>query len=415
MKVRVILWKEFTDLSRDWRTLISTILLPLLVLPLLGFMAFTLTREQVTQIIVVVEDESMVRLGNYTFTATNFTRILSSIAGKSNALVVVGRDYGVLVSSNPYFDVAVIVPEDFIANATSYNATALLKIIVRVGSAKASEALSIVRRAVEEFNDLLGKVKVEYLARLAGVRVDYGSIRNPVKLSTPEYAGIGGRPASIVDELRAYTAKILMFALLFIAPPISSFTSDTIIGEKERKTLESLLVTPMPYTELLVGKIFAASILGALAALADVVGVLGYFYTLTLSYGGVLPFIDPQLVLVHSLVVFMTSLLTASLVMPLVLRSKTIRGAQASATAVTSIAMIVYFAVLFVDIPKLPLTILAILYLIPFTHPALIVYNYVNGELLQAIVHAIVTVTASLVLIALSVKMFKPEKILTSQ
>ncbi len=415
MKIRVILWKEFIDLSRDWRTLISTILLPLLVLPLLGFMAFTLTREQVTQIIVVVEDESRVRLSNYTFTSSNFTEVLYDIADKNNAVVISGCNYSKLVEDNPYFDVVVIVPKGFIVNATSFNSTALLKIIVRVGSAKTNEALGIIRRAVEEFNNLLGKVKVEYLARLARVRVDYDSIRSPVRLSTPEYAGIGGRPASIVDELRAYTAKILMFALLFIAPPISSFTSDTIIGEKERKTLESLLVTPIPHTELLVGKIFAASILGALAALADVVGVLGYFYTLTLSYGGVLPFIDPQLVLVHSLVVFMTSLLTASIVMPLVLRSKTIRGAQASATAITSIAMIVYFAVLFVDIPKLPLTILAVLYLIPFTHPALIVYNYVNGQLLQALVHAIVTVAASLVLIALSAKMFKPEKILTSQ
>ncbi len=415
MKIRVILWKEFVDLSRDWRTLISTILLPLLVLPLLGFMAFTLTREQVTQIIVVVEDESKVRLGNYTFTPSNFTRILGNIASENNALMVTGRNYSKLVSSNPYFDVVVIVPKDFIVNATSFNATALLKIIVRVGSAKANEALGIVRKAVEEFNDILGKIKVEYLASLASIRVDYNSIRSPIRLSTPEYAGIGGKPASIVDELRAYTAKILMFALLFIAPPISSFTSDTIIGEKERKTLESLLVTPIPHTELLMGKIFAASILGALAALADVAGVLGYFYTLTLSYGGVLPFIDPQLVLVHSLVVFMTSFLTVSIVMPLVLRSKTIRGAQASATAVTSIAMIVYFAVLFVDIPKLPLTILAVLYLIPFTHPALVVYSYVNGQLFQALIHAIVTVAASLVLIALSVKMFKPEKILASQ
>ncbi len=415
MKIRVILWKEFVDLSRDWRTLISTILLPLLVLPLLGFMAFTLTREQVTQIIVVVEDESKVRLGNYTFTPSNFTRILGNIASENNALMVTGRNYSKLVSSNPYFDVVVIVPKDFIVNATSFNATALLKIIVRVGSAKANEALGIVRKAVEEFNDILGKIKVEYLASLASIRVDYNSSLSPIRLSTPEYAGIGGKPASIVDELRAYTAKILMFALLFIAPPISSFTSDTIIGEKERKTLESLLVTPIPHTELLMGKIFAASILGALAALADVAGVLGYFYTLTLSYGGVLPFIDPQLVLVHSLVVFMTSFLTVSIVMPLVLRSKTIRGAQASATAVTSIAMIVYFAVLFVDIPKLPLTILAVLYLIPFTHPALVVYSYVNGQLFQALIHAIVTVAASLVLIALSVKMFKPEKILASQ
>lgn len=414
-KIKVVLWKEFLDLSRDWRTIIGTVLLPLIVLPLLGFMAFTLSREQVTQIIVVDEDKEMVFFGNNTISVANLTGILERVAGEKNAVVIVSDNYSRAVAENPYFDIVVIVPRGFIANATSLDKIATLKIIVRVGSAKSGEALGLLRGAVEEFNNVLGKVKIEYLAELANVSVDYESIRSPVKLSVPEYAGIGGRPASILDELRAFTAKILMFALLFIAPPISTFTSDTIIGEKERKTLESLLTAPISRVELLAGKIFAATILGALAALADIVGVIGYFYTLTLSYGGMLPFIDLQLVLVHSGVVFATSLLTASIVLPLVLRSKTVRGAQASSTAVTSIAMVVYFAVLFVDIPKLPTSILAVLYLVPFTHPALIIYNYVNNQIFQALLHTVVTLVIAIVLIVLSTKLFQIERIVTSK
>ena len=414
-KIKIILWKEFIDLSRDWRTIISTILLPLIILPLLGLMAFTLTREQVTQIIIIDEDQEIITIGNSTISSMNLTSIIESIAKERNIAIVLANNYTKAVKENPYFDVVLIIPKGFIWNATSLNDTAWLKVMIRVGSTKAAEALNAIRSAIERFNDILGRMKIEYLSELARVKVKYESIRSPVRLSVPEYAGIGGRPASIIDELRAYTAKILMFALLFIAPPISSFISDTIIGEKERKTLESLLATPIPRLQLLAGKMFAATILGALAALADIIGVVGYFYILTLSYGGILPFLDPQLILVHSIVVFMTSLLTASMVLPLVLRSKTIRGAQASSTAITSIAMIVYFAVLFVDIPKLPPIILSILYLIPFTHPALIVYNYVNDQVFQALVHALITIAISILLMIISTKLFQSEKILTSK
>lgn len=414
-KIKIILWKEFIDLSRDWRTIISTILLPLIILPLLGLMAFTLTREQVTQIIIVDEDQEIIVIDDNTISSMNLTSIIRSIANERNIVVVLASNYTKAVKENPYFDVVLIIPKGFIWNATSLNDTAWLRVIIRVGSAKATDALKAIGDAIERFNDVLGRIKVEYLSRLARIKVSYESIRSPVKLSTPEYIGIGGKPASVVDELRAYTAKILMFALLFIAPPISSFISDTIVGEKERKTLESLLATPVPRLQLLAGKIFAATILGALAALADVVGVIGYFYILTLSYGGILPFLDLQLILVHSIVVFMTSLLTASMVLPLVLRSKTMRGAQASSTTITSIAMIVYFAVLFVDIPKLPPLILSILYLIPFTHPALIVYNYVNDQIFQALIHTLITITISILLMIISTKLFQSEKILTSK
>lgn len=414
-KIKVILWKEFIDLSRDWRTIISTILLPLIILPLLGLMAFTLTREQVTQIIIIDEDQEIVVIGNNTISSMNLTSIIESIANERNIAVVLASNYTKAVKENPYFDVVLVIPKGFIWNATSLNDTAWLRVFIRIGSAKAADALKAIRDAIERFNYVLGRMKVEYLSKLARIKVSYESIRSPVKLSIPEYTGIGGKPASIVDELRAYTAKILMFALLFIAPPISSFISDTIIGEKERKTLESLLATPVPRLQLLAGKMFAATILGALAALADVIGVIGYFYILTLSYGGIIPFLDLQLILVHSIVVFMTSLLTASMVLPLVLRSKTMRGAQASSTAITSIAMIVYFAVLFVDIPKLPPLILSILYLIPFTHPALVVYNYVNDQVLQALIHALITITISMLLMITSTKLFQSEKILSSK
>lgn len=414
-KIRPIIWKEFVDLSRDWRTLLSTILLPLIILPVLGFMAFTLSQEQTIQIIIVIEDNTFGSIGNTTFNAENITYLLYKGSQDKNIIIRVYYNYSKAVEENPYFDLILVVPRGFIENATSLNNQALLKVILRVGSAKSNEALNVVYGAVNKLNDALSRAKIEYMAEIANISVNPDSIRLPLVVAQPVYASVGGKPASLLDELRAYTAKILMFALLFVTPPISSFMSDTIVGEKERKTLESLLTTPVTRTELLLGKLFAATVLGALAALADIAGVVGYFYTLSLAYGSPIPLVDPGLIVLHSVVVFLTSLLTASIVLPLVLRSKTIRGAQASSTAVVSAATLVFFAVLFVDIPKLPLTTAIILYLVPFTHSAMIIYNYIQGQALPLMLHSIVIVTVSLLLILLSARLFRGEKIIASK
>ena len=414
-KIKPIIWKEFLDLSRDWRTLLSTILLPLIILPILGFMAFTLSQEQSVQLIIVVEDNATGKIGDTIFSAENITSLLREEARDKNIIVQVYYDYHKAVRENPYFDLILVIPQKFIENATSLSSQGILRVVLRVGSAKSNEALNTVYRVVGELNDILSKAKIEYMAKLANITVNPDSIRSPLGVAQPAYASVGGKPASLLDELRAYTAKVLMFALLFVTPPISSFMSDTIVGEKERKTLESLLTAPVTRTELLLGKLFAATVLGALAALADIVGVIGYFYTLSLAYGSPIPLVDPGLIALHSTVVFLTSLLTASIVLPLVLRSKTIRGAQASSTAVVSAATLVFFAVLFVDIPKLSITTRIILYLIPFTHSAMIIYNYIQGQTIPLMLHSIVIVAVSFLLILLSAKLFRGEKIIASK
>ncbi len=414
-KIKPIIWKEFLDLSRDWRTLLSTILLPLIILPVLGFMAFTLSQEQSIQLIIVIEDNTTRNIGNISFCAKNITSMLYNETTNKNMIIQVYYNYERAVRENPYFDLILLVPPGFVENATSLIDQGILRIVLRVGSAKSNEALNIVYGVVNRLNDILSRAKIEYMAELANITVNPDSIRSPLLVAQPAYASVGGKPASLLDELRAYTAKILMFALLFVTPPISSFMSDTIVGEKERKTLESLLTTPVTRTELLLGKLFAATVLGALAALADIIGVIGYFYTLSLAYGSPIPLVDPGLIALHSTVVFLTSLLTASIVLPLVLRSKTIRGAQASSTAVVSAATLVFFAVLFVDIPKLPATTAAILYLIPFTHSAMIIYSYIQGQIISLILHSMIIVVVSIILILVSARLFRGEKIIASK
>lgn len=61
---------------------------------------------------------------------------------------------------------------------------------------------------------------------------------------------------------------------------------DTSAGERERKTLESLLLTPAPRSHVLIGKILAVSVISLVAALASIVSMLIALSQIQFGAGG---------------------------------------------------------------------------------------------------------------------------------
>ena len=412
-KINVIMWKEFTDVIRDYKTIIATVLLPLIVLPLLGLINFVLTKQQPPIIVVVDEDHFKGVIGNETISSSDIAYMLAYyVNATGRAVAYQANSMNDAFHSYPYFDIVLVIKKGFIENLTSFNRIAYLSKIQRVGSARANEASLIVEWVKNWVSDYVASKKIEIIAHEAGIHVNPDSIKKPIDFEKVQYVAPTGEKKTILDELRAQTARLLMFALFFIAPPIVTFISDSIIGERERKTIEMLLTAPLSKTELLLGKVFATTILGMLAAIADIVGLLIYFYLLYMSYGLMTLMVDPSLLGVHALMVFMTSLLTSSLVLPFIVRTKTIRSAQIVSSAVMSIATIVFFMSLFVEIPNLPLIIRIPLYFIPFTHCALVIYNSMYGYTLNLSIHLVITIISSLVLIVIAHKVFDEERIL---
>ncbi len=95
------------------------------------------------------------------------------------------------------------------------------------------------------------------------------SVLNPLPVTV--------RPLS--SPTRAAGNSFLSFFLPYILITMSltgglSAALDTSAGERERKTLESLLLTPAPRGQLLVGKILAVSTISLAAALAAIVSML---------------------------------------------------------------------------------------------------------------------------------------------
>jgi ABC-2 type transport system permease protein len=85
--------------------------------------------------------------------------------------------------------------------------------------------------------------------------------------SAPAFAGMDPRAAAQILLIQQFMFYFLMMPLI-IPTYIAAYS---IIGEKQQRTLEPLLATPMTVTELLLGK--------AVAALIPAVGVTWFAYT----------------------------------------------------------------------------------------------------------------------------------------
>ncbi|MBN1837951.1 MAG: ABC transporter permease [Spirochaetales bacterium] len=95
----------------------------------------------------------------------------------------------------------------------------------------------------------------------------------------------------VPEELVGLTDRVLFIILnytflpyLMLVPIMTSsvIAANSIVGEKERKTLETLLYTPVTNRELLAAKLLASFVP---AVLVSWIGFGGYFLTLNLIYG----------------------------------------------------------------------------------------------------------------------------------
>lgn len=82
-------------------------------------------------------------------------------------------------------------------------------------------------------------------------------------------------------------AQFLPFLLIIMALQAAFYPSiDLVVGEKERRTLESLLTTPLTPVEILTGKFLAVSLISLVAVILNLTGTVLAFQILTRSTPG---------------------------------------------------------------------------------------------------------------------------------
>ncbi|MEM4665431.1 MAG: ABC transporter permease subunit [Sulfolobales archaeon] len=402
----IVLWKEVKEMLRDKKTLLMVILTPIVTLPFMGIVLVYLPAVQEVVIAVIDEDLSEASIGNF------------SVSSQSIALFL--RDYlthfGFLTTSEETEVAQVIlkIPVGFVANLTSYEHQASVILVKRLGSPRVDQAVTYVELLLNHISRIVSEAKVYNLGKLANLTVKTEAVLNPIALRTVVLTP-AGRPAEAGEELRLYLSRMLAVSLAFVTTPAASYIADSLVGEKERKTLEKLLSTPISRTSFILGKSLAASLVGLVGGASSVVGaVLLYLAPTVVHSTNVAKYVSPEVLVVLFCSSYTSILVSLSISLPIVLRSPSIRAASISSASVIGIASVTYLASLFVNLDELRVP-MSILLAIPYASLASAVIRTSLGELLRAVAYLTYSLVFSIVLILASTKLLDPEKMVISR
>ncbi len=399
MSIRIIAWKEIIDLIRDRRTLAATVLLPLFGMPALALVAGALASVQLVHVYVAYSEVQSKSIAEKIASQT----IIKLRSQGLKAQVIVGPPLKNLTN----IDVYLLLPKGFYENLTSIGRPVNVYLRVLVGSVSASTARNVIKGVLNDLSWGLAYKRVEKLAQRANITLNPWNVLVPVRVIEGFYRP-GGAPAPSTQAEVATTARFIELGLFFVVNPAIVYITDAILGEKERKTIESLLMTPTSTWKLLAGKLVASSLIGFVAAMADTAGLLVYF--MLLARTGLK--ITLGLIALHATTSAILVFMTASTVIPFVARSQSVRAGQSIAVIFTSLAAVIYFAALLVDLSKLPLMVKVVLYSIPFTHAALAIHYYILGMKLRTLLHELIMLAFTAASLFAGAKTFSSEKLI---
>jgi sodium transport system permease protein len=142
---------------------------------------------------------------------------------------------------------------------------------------------------------------------------------------------------------RILSAVLPLFLLLMLATGTFYSALDTVVGERERRTLETLLTSPVGRGEILVGK-YLFVVVSSLTALLLNLASVTLFLSITLRIAGIEDRIDVSVSPLAVLLIVAAAILTAgflsAVMMVVAIPSKTYREGQAVLTPVYLLPMI---------------------------------------------------------------------------
>lgn len=306
----IVFVKELRDALRDRRTLLrlalpAVLMGPLLLSALSGLIASLEERADKREVLVAGM-EAAPTLANY-------------IERQTYTMKPAPADYEAQLRASTLLEPVLVVPKDFEAR-------------LRVGEAPTVEIVSdsANQRAMAGTGPLRGLLQgfsreraVLNLA-LRGVSTE---LLEPVDVQERDLASAQARAARL-------TSIIPMFVIMAVLYGALTAALDSTAGERERGSLEPLLMNPAPHGALVAGKWGAVALLGMAVALLSSLSFIPAQWLLKsdvlqaqFSFGGgeVLAFWLLQIPLEAGL---------SALLMALAIRSKTFKEAQASSTLV---------------------------------------------------------------------------------
>lgn len=235
---------------RDKRVVNGAFVMPVfmivLFMMLIGFVEQRL-REKPDLTIAYVKGEKNLLL--QAFEASGKVKLVSASDAAGAKKLLEDGDARLALVFTPGFDAAVTAGS---AEVTAY---------YKEGEPLSSIALSVTQQSIQEIN----RSRVEKTLETAGLPE---SLSEPIKLSRVDASPKDGLGGSAIASLLPYLIVLWAFYGGF------SIVSDLVAGEKERGTMETLLVSPVRRREIAYGKFFALAVICLTSSLVSLAGVL---------------------------------------------------------------------------------------------------------------------------------------------
>jgi len=393
MRIKQIAKKEVVEFSRDWRTIIAIIVIPLLMFPLLFILFPVLLQSEAAELKSLQLD--------LTIQTDNMPDNLSMIINQSS-IVITYEELPILDDLSQ--------PGDDIERLRNGSIDAILRItqkediwyysILHMSTSEHSrEAKSRLLYDLNEWEDN------ETSARIESGGLDVNSTLNPLRwdgeLSQADAATAGEQAGMALSMFIPLVLAVWTFSSA-IQPSI-----DMTAGERERGTLEALLSLPCTRLELLFGKWLAVATITGVGVLLQIFGLLfAIGYLASSSIIGV-----PELSIVTILLIIGAIMLFA-IELALAMRSHSVKEAG---SILGPAIMLIIFPALFTQVINLD-GIESFWFAIPVVNVLLALRELLMNRIITT--HIIIWVGTSILYALMAAKyaasQFKREDIVTS-
>ncbi|MHB9110901.1 MAG: ABC transporter permease [Armatimonadota bacterium] len=230
LRMRMIMWKEFVQISRDPRLLAVVVVIPMIMLLLYGF--------------AINLDVRNLRLAVYDQDRSPASRQLIDVFTQSTYFQIVGylHDHRQVIREldGNHAQLVLIIPPTYNRNLADGRAAQVQVLVNGSDSTTAGTGISYVAAILQQQS---AKVSLEALAR-DGVNVT--RVVQPVDNRIRFWYNAELRSTNFLVPGLVAVILMMLAALL---------TSVTVVRERERGTIEQLIVSPVRPIELMLGKL----------------------------------------------------------------------------------------------------------------------------------------------------------------
>jgi ABC-2 type transport system permease protein len=406
-----VLIKELKELMRDPKILVGMIVVPLVLFPVLGLVmgyAVSTAQEQAQKATLLVVNNDGEEW------STSFIDYLNTYM---NVAVINNTSSHEIIEQNllPNYNSTqfVEIPAGFSTNMTQhlngdYNITTKVNIygVFQGGGIFSDLGSSGITVLIDSFNRAIAP---DVVAPVQSTIIK-GQVQEGVD------------PATLSGLMMSQSIALPVTVMIMITYAMQ-IAATSVAMEKEEKTLETLLTSPVDRFAILMGKVSSTVLVAGIAAVTVLVGYSYMLGSITMGIPmpenvdlvslGLVPSTFGYVLLGISLFITLLSALALAVIMSAF--AENVRSAQALVGYIYPIIFIPAMALMYLDFNSLPLAIKAVFYAIPYSHPIIASKAVVMGDYTTVALGIVYVTVFTVVIMYIASRLFATEKILTAK